>query len=417
MTAILEAPLIWDGEAFQEGWQVVVEGSRIQETGPLNLAPTHALENRALLPGFVNAHSHSFQRGLRGFGESFPQGQGSFWSWRDAMYHLVETLDEETCFELTRMAYDEMLAAGITSVGEFHYLHHSSRGEDYALDRAILRAARETGMRLVLLSVYYRTGSVGQPLEGAQRRFATNSVADYWRHLDYLGSLLGPRQSLGVVAHSLRGVPLEDLVELYQGARARDLVFHLHLEEQRKEIEDCIAAYGAGPMALLLDRLPRCEDLVAVHCTHTKVEALREFALRGGQACICPLTEANLGDGIPALAEVPEAWDNLSLGTDSNNRISMLEEMRWLEYGQRLRTENRGLLVNGQARVAPRLLQIATQGGANALGLTSGIQAGSEAEFVTIDLSHGSLKSWSRDNLPEMLCFGGDERILETLVF
>ena len=375
MTRLLAPDLAWTGRRFEAG-----QGVRVDDAGavagiaPLGDAePDARLDGQALHPGFVSAHSHAFQIGLRGRGETFPEGAGSFWTWREAMYELVESMTRERLYELSRRCFEEMLAAGITTVGEFHYLHHLGEGLDWEGDRVVLHAAKDAGIRIVLLVTYYETGGIGQPLGSGQRRFATEGVGPFWDHVDRLGSLVdGNRARIGVAAHSIRAVPRSVLAELWREARRRDLPFHLHLEEQRKEIEACVEAYGKRPMEIVLDLLDGPDDtlegLTAVHCTHTLPDDLRRFAEAGGRACICPLTEGNLGDGIPPLAEVPEIHSRLCLGTDSNHRIDMLEEMRWLEYGQRWRSEQRGVLKDADGEMTlPWLAAIG--GGAESLGL------------------------------------------------
>ncbi|MDX1385038.1 MAG: amidohydrolase family protein, partial [Thermoanaerobaculia bacterium] len=342
---VLEAEITWTGDRFERGIRVELDGAgRIAAVGRLAAEPTRRLPRRALLPGFVNAHSHAFQRALRGLGESFPEGAGSFWTWRQAMYGLVEGLDEAAFRRWTLQAFGEMRRAGITTVGEFHYLHHA--GElDFRFDELVLEAAAAAGIRLVLLEAYYRTGGVGRPLEGAQRRFATPSPEAYWRRMDELAAATAAAgASLGAVVHSVRAADPDELAEIAAEATARGLVLHLHLEEQRQEIADARQAWGTTPMGLLLDRVEVGPHLTAVHCTHTRPEELRAYLDRGARVCVCPLTEADLGDGLPALGEAEADPASLALGTDSNLRISMLEEMRWLEHGQRLRGERRGVL-------------------------------------------------------------------------
>lgn len=373
------------------------------------------LPGKALLPGMVDSHSHAFQRGLRGRGESFPQGGGSFWTWREAMYGLVERLDEGEFRGLCVQAFREMRAAGITAVGEFHYLHHSSpAASDYALDEVVLAAAAEAGVRLVLLETYYRTGGIGQPLAAAQGRFGSPSPAAYWEQMDRLAERLDPRsQSLGAVVHSVRAASLPDLAAVYDEARRRDLPFHMHVEEQRREIEESLAFYGKRPLELLWETLGTATDLTAVHCTHSTREDLERLVAAGGMVCACPLTEANLGDGLPDFAGVPEVRDALCLGSDSNARISLLEEMRWLEYGQRLRGESRGGLVDERGEVAPVLWQAATQGGARALGLEAGeITPGYWADFVAVDLGAPALAGWTAETLLASLVFGAGEEVI-----
>ncbi|MGE3182905.1 MAG: formimidoylglutamate deiminase [Phycisphaerae bacterium] len=380
---------------------------------------TMNLPDRLLLPGFVNVHSHSFQRGLRGRGESFQSGRGSFWSWREAMYALVESFDCDQVRRLARQAFGEMLDAGITSVGEFHYLHHDdAEARDFAFDAAVLQAARDVGIRIVLILTYYETGGFGQPLSGGQRRFSTPSVERFFEQVDQLATTLDPQlQSIGIAAHSIRAVPLLHLQALYEGAVRRKMVFHMHLEEQRKEIADCEQALGKRPMDAVLHALPEAK-LTAVHATHTAATTLEKLFARGGRVCMCPLTEANLGDGIADVPAMNRQDGSICLGTDSNARISMLEEMRWLEYVQRLRHEQRGIVLDHNGEVGLRLLQIATANGAAALGLPAGaIEEGRAADFVSVNLSHPSLAACGDESILNAVCLGmADDGIDATCV-
>ncbi len=417
---VVQADLTWlDGE-FLSGFQVRVDrDGRIAEAGRLDAYPTQLLRRRALLPGFVSAHSHAFQRGLRGRGETFPAGAGSFWSWREAMYELVGRLDADAFRALTVQAFREMRAVGITTVGEFHYLHHADAGAaDYAFDELVLEAAREAGIRLVLLETYYRTGGIGRPLEGAQRRFGSPSPERFWQQVDRLAAAADPAtQSVGVALHSVRAVPREELGGVAAEARRRGLPLHMHLEEQRGEIEECEQAYGHSPFALVVREIDDLQGFTAVHCTHTYPENLGLLLRAGGSVCYCPLTEANLGDGTPPLPDsLPRG--QFCLGTDSNARIAPLEEMRWLEYGQRLLREKRGVVRDMRGSVAPRLVEMATAGGARALGIDAGaMRKGLWADFVAIDLDAPSLAGWEPETLLESLIFGaGEEAIAATCV-
>jgi formimidoylglutamate deiminase len=420
---VLEADLTWTGGRFETGVRVTVGADgRIAAVEPgggerSGRGEPRRLSRRALLPGFVNAHSHAFQRGLRGLGETFPAGAGDFWSWREEMYALVARLYRERLYELCLAAFREMRAAGITTVGEFHYLHHDDPARyDFAFDEVVLAAAAAAPIRIVLLEVFYASGGIGRPLAGAQQRFATPDPAAFWAQVDRLGGRLaaGGSQTLGCVAHSIRAAEPRQIAELHAEARRRGLPFHMHVEEQRQEIADCRAAYGAPPMAVLLDALEVDDRFTAVHCTHTEPEHLARFAEAGGNVCVCPLTEANLGDGVPPLAAVPAARSRLCLGSDSNARISMLEEARWLEYGQRLAGERRGALRDEAGRLGPVLLAAATGNGARALAVGAGAVApGRWADLVTVDLDHPRLAGAEPGHLAEALVLGCGDGVLD----
>jgi formimidoylglutamate deiminase len=418
MTSLLEADLTWTGAGFKAGVQIVVgEDGRIDSVGHLKRPGAERLRGIALLPGFIDAHSHAFQRGLRGLGERFPAGAGSFWSWREAMYALVGSLDRVSLRRLSVQAFSEMRDAGITTVGEFHYVHHERNG-DFALDEAVLEAAAEVGIRMVLLYSYYASGAPGRPLAGPQRRFATLSVEGFWRQIDRLMPLLDPAtQSMGVAPHSIRAASPEEIAAIHQEAVRRGLPVHLHVEEQRREIEESMAAYGRTPMSVVLDAV-QDGSFTAVHCTHTAAADMDRFLNAGGIVCLCPLTEGNLGDGIPRLGRVHRQRGRLAIGTDSNNRLAMMEEMRWLEYGQRLRDELRGALADPDGNLAPILLAAGTSGGAGALGVPAGrIAPGCWADFVAVDLNAAPLADIAAEHLLEALVFGaGNETIAGTYV-
>ncbi|MHC4420842.1 MAG: formimidoylglutamate deiminase [Planctomycetota bacterium] len=422
---IIQPDLTWTGDGFERGAQIVIDAQgRIGSVGGARAGGprktgVRRMPGRAVLPGMVNAHCVAFQRGLRGLGERFPKGQGSFWSWRERMYELVESMDEQTMYELSRSAYEEMLRAGITTVGEFHYLHHDASGADYDLDDAVLRAASDTGIRVVLLQVYYRTGGIGQELEGGQLRFQTKALAEYWQRLDELSEGLDTAvQSLGVAAHSIRAVPPDDLVALHEQAEQRRLVFHMHVEEQSAEVKACEAALGARPMALLNERLNINDRFTAVHCTHTATEDMETFAGAGGNVCLCPLTEANHGDGIPDVGAILGSGGHICLGTDSNVRICFAEEMRWLEYGQRLAQQQRGVYVDGRGHCARALWEAATVNGARSLGVNAGrMQRGCAADLIALDLEHPTLAGWTDETLLDALVFGSSpEAVAEVCV-
>lgn len=419
MTIVIEAEQTWTGGAFAPGLQVAIGADgRIEAVGALGRVVTHRLTRSALLPGFVDSHSHAFQRGLRGQGERFPAGAGSFWTWREAMYGLVSSLDRESLHALSLQAFLEMRDAGITAVGEFHYVHHE-HDEDYAFDEVVLRAAADAGIRIVFLQTFYATGAVGRPLEGAQRRFATPSLDEFFARLDVLAGRLDPAtQTLGAVVHSIRAAGPDQIRAVYNEAARRRLPFHVHVEEQQKEIDECRAAYGRTPMAVIMDCLGGRGDFTAVHCTHTAPEDMGRFLAAGGRVCLCPLTEGNLGDGIPKLSLPHSTGGRLCIGSDSNARLAMLEDMRWLEYGQRLTGEMRGALCDAGGSVARTLLAAATTGGADALGIDAGrIAPGAWGDLVALNLDAPALAGVPPDRLLDGLIFGaGNEVIAGTFV-
>lgn len=414
----LAPELVWLDGAFESLRGVRVDAAgRIAEIGVVPKgAEREPMPGLALLPGFVDVHSHAFQRALRGRGDDFPAGAGSFWTWREAMYSLVESMDERRLLAISTATFREMRAAGITTAGEFHYLHHRDAAAlDFAFDEVVVEAARAAGIRLVLLQSYYRAGGVRRPLAGGQRRFDGGSLDQFWGSLGRLERLLDrSRETLGVAPHSYRAVRREELAELHAEAKRRGMVVHLHLEEQRREVEELEAAHGLAPSEILLEDLDLGTETTAIHCTHTPADRLTEIFRRGVTVAVCPLTEGNLGDGIPAL-RAASGTRHLALGSDSNLRLSMLENLRWLEYGQRLAGERRGLL--GE-RPAVAALHAATLGGARSLRLPAGrIAPGQWADFCAVDLTHPALAATPPEGLAEALVFGcGDEVIRATAV-
>lgn len=408
--AIIEADLTYTEDGFFENMQVVVGADGvIQQVGMLDLQPTMVLKGEALLPGMVNAHSHAFQRGLRGSAEWFRSREETFWTWREAMYELVECLDVERFTNLCRVAFEEMLRGGITTVGEFHYLRHADETSGYEFDQAILAAARQAGIRIVLLPAYYAHGGIDEPLRGAQWRFRTDSIESYRAQMERLRGLIDPRREhLGCCAHSIRAATPDEMAAVHALAAEWDMVLHLHAEEQPAEIDACVKAYGKSPVELLLDRGVIDGRTTLIHCTHTPRQILERVGKQGATVCICPTTEGNLGDGIPDLEQYAHHYP-LALGTDSNVRISMTEEMRWLEYGQRLRHQRRGVLndCTGEGSADMLFRWAAFPGGGDALGVRTGaILPGFFADFFVVDTSGLSLLGSTAETLLASIVYG-----------
>jgi formimidoylglutamate deiminase len=354
--------------------------------------PAGEVAVEALLPAPANLHSHTFQRAMAGLAERRgPARRDSFWTWRETMYRFLDVLSPDEIEAIATLAFMEMQEAGFAAVAEFHYLHHQPGGSAYAelgeLSSRIAAAASQSGIGLTLLPVFYEQGGVdGRPLKGGQLRFASDP-ARFGRLLDRCGDIvkaLPPDARLGVAPHSLRAVSAVHLRELT--AAMPDAPFHMHIAEQEAEVEETLAVHGARPVSFLLDNFEVDGRWCLIHCTHMDANETERLARTGAVAGLCPVTEANLGDGIFDGARWLAASGRLGIGSDSNIRISFHEELRQLEYSQRLRDRARIVLADPDQSCGRRLFDAALAGGAQALGRDSGaIEAGRFADLVALD--------------------------------
>ncbi len=381
------------------------------------------------IPGMPNAHSHSFQRALAGHGEA-AAGQDSFWSWRKAMYELAAVVTPSQLYAVTAQAYTQMMCAGFTHVTEFHYLHHEGDGtRSVEMADAILRAAADVGLPISLVPVYYRTsGFGGGPPEGAQRRFAYRSVDGF---LDAVSRMqaIAPDRIGGIAAHSLRAVPPEDLGELVAGADrllGRESPLHIHISEQVREVEECEERYGRTPLELLYDETGLGRRWNLVHATHATAEELLRVRESAARVVLCPLTEAYLGDGVFEAREHFLAAGGAAIGTDSNVRISAIEEVRMLEYSQRLRDQRRARLADSGGVGPPAWAWLAAgggealdSGGRFALGTANPgrgkIAAGYRADLVVLSPRGPNLAEQEPDTLMDAWLTAGDDRNIEAV--
>ena len=354
-----------------------------------------------LIPGMPNLHSHAFQRALAGLTEYRGEAQDSFWSWRTLMYRFAAKLGPDQLEAIAFGLYVEMLEAGYTAVCEFHYVHHDTDGQPYANDAtlalALLRAARRAGIGMTLLPVLYQTsGFGGLPPNEGQCRFI-RSTDSMLRLLEGLKPQCDTQAArLGLAPHSLRAVPPEGLREALAGLDAIDpsAPIHIHIAEQMKEVDDCIAWSGQRPVAWLLDHANVNQRWCLVHATHMDANEYARAAATGAVTGLCPSTEANLGDGIfdlPAWAAGAGRW---GIGSDSNTCVNAAEELMLLEYSQRLATRQRNVSAStAQPHVASAMTLAAVQGGAQAAGRAiGGLAVGQQADFVALDAQHPSLQ-------------------------
>lgn len=340
------------------------------------------------LPGLANTHSHAFHRALRGRTQ---RERGTFWTWREQMYAVAARLDPDSYYALARATFAEMVAAGYTAVGEFHYLHHGPDGRRYAdpnaMGHALVQAAADAGIRITLLDTLYLSSGFGTPAEGVQRRFDDGSVEAWQERVE---ALQGVR--VGVAAHSVRAVPRAALKALVPFAEA-GTPLHVHLSEQVRENDECRTAYGVTPTRLLADEGLLGPSTTVVHATHLTDEDLRTLGESGCFASFCPTTERDLGDGIGPARRLQEAGARVTLGSDSHAVIDPFEEMRALELDERLATQERGHWS------AAELLQAATVDGHASLGFADAgeIAVGQRADLVTLRLDSTRTAGTGRD--------------------
>jgi formimidoylglutamate deiminase len=376
------------------------------------------LQNRALLPGMVNAHSHAFQRVIRGRTEHRSQhSTDSFWTWREQMYSAATRLTPEDIYATSRMAFLEMALTGITAVGEFHYIHHSPDGSAYEdpnlLEREVIRAARDVGIRIALLRVAYARAGFETEANPQQVRFIEASPEIYVQRLEQL--LSAPELSdgmawIGVAPHSVRAVPLHYLKTIVAFANQRELPVHMHVAEQPAEVSACIEEYGRSPVALLETEGLLSKRFTAVHAIHVTSKAIGAIARAGALVCACPTTERNLGDGVVPVDAYFDAGVRVALGTDSQIQIDLLEDARELEYHLRLQQTARNVLApqddTASAALARRLFDCASVNGAKSIGFAGGrLEPGAPADFFTVDLDDPSIAGSSADDLLANIVF------------
>ena len=415
---------------MHEGAALSVSGGLVVAVGEPapGFAPVR-LPGKAILPGLVSAHGHSFQRAIRGRTQVRHAGRSDFWSWREAMYRAAARLDPEDVYAVARMAFHEAARAGITAVGEFHYLSRDPAGRRYddpeLLARQVIRAAREVGLRIVLLRTGYARGGAGIAAAPEQLRFVDGSPDEVVESAIRLSALSGrdPAVTVGLAPHSVRACPAEWVGTLASEARRRGWPLHVHVAEQPAEVEQCRAEHGLTPVELLgnLGALgPGTTAVHAIHLTPADVEALGRS---GTTVCACPTTERDLGDGVVPADALLRAGAGIALGTDSFVQVDLLEEARALEGNLRLFHRERGLLATagGDGRIdalAARLYGFASAGGMRSLALPGGTLAtGEPADFVALDLGDPSIAGASaEDLLPTVLFSAARTAVMDVVV-
>jgi formiminoglutamate deiminase len=375
----------WVEGRIRDAVRVDIEDGRFARVTPDSGAADAARVPGLTLPGFANTHSHAFHRALRGRTQT---GGGTFWTWREQMYAVASRLDPDSYYRLARAVYGEMLAAGYTAVGEFHYLHHQPDGTRYAdpnaMGGALLAAAGDVGIRITLLDTLYLSSGFGAPPQGVQRRFDDRTPEAWQDRVAALRASVGPDDAarIGVAAHSVRAVP-DTALKVFAPEVAAGGAVHVHLSEQVRENDECRAAYGLTPTRLLAEHGVLGPTTSAVHATHLTEEDVRLLGEARAFASFCPTTERDLGDGIGPSRRLTEAGAVVTLGSDSHAVIDPFEEMRALELDERLASHQRGHWS------AAELLTAASAAGHRSLGFADAgeIAVGHRADLVTIELA------------------------------
>ena len=406
-------------DGWAENVRLTLENGLIASIETGTPAGPHDEVHRIALPGLANVHSHAFQRGMAGLAEhKGGNSDDNFWSWREVMYRFLDRLTPDDMEAIAAMAYAEMLETGYTHVGEFHYLHNDTDGRAYAdpaeMAARIASAARATGIGLTMLPVFYAHSNFGghAPNHG-QRRFI-HDLDSFALLMEACRSVLSDGDRLGIAPHSLRAVTPDELTALIamhpQGS------IHIHAAEQQKEVADSVAFSGKRPVEWLLENVGLDERWCLIHATHLTDAETDALAASGAVAGLCPITEANLGDGIFPALRFLEAGGRIGTGTDSNILIDPAQELRALEYSQRLAHQARNVLASDQhASVARRLFEATLTGGAQAMGIAPGLVVGHAADFVTLNADHPALHGRKGDQLLDNWIFAARHGCIDTV--
>lgn len=377
------------------------------------------------LPGMINVHSHSFQRGLAGRSEYRTSHRDSFWTWRTTMYDFLANFKPEDIYRVTCQIYRELLRGGYTSVGEFHYVHCDSSGRSYErlneLSAVIVQAAVDTGINLCLIPTLYQHGGFGRPLEEKQKRFYLSEDQLFQLVADTIKQFGDqPNIQIGLALHSLRAVEVDTgkrVVQQFQQEYPGRPI-HMHVAEQIPEVEECLAATGRRPIEYLCDHFEVDDSWCLIHCTQALPHELKLIADSKAVVGLCPTTEANLGDGVFPAEQFLELDGRFGIGTDSQVSTSPASELRMLEYSQRLTTHRRNVLATDDQSTGRRLVSASLRGGAQALGINAGsLEVGKRADLIVIDPSHPAIGGVDQDRLMDrwVFCDHGNP-VMKTMV-
>ena len=397
------------------GWtdnvRLMIDGGRIAEIQKGQEPDGDDEQLGCVIPGLCNAHSHAFQRALAGHTEQrSPAGRDNFWSWRERMYELAGRVSADALTAIARQAYCEMLRAGYTSVAEFHYLHRDPTNPEAvdAMFNAIAIAAEESGIRLTYVPVHYERAGFEDPKPTSRQATFAMPVDEFLQHVERVSPLCSGTLSIGVGAHSLRAVSQESLQHIAAVAADRRIPMHIHIAEQQREVDQCFSSYGRRPVRWLLENFDVDRNWSLVHATHMDPEETVSLAGSGAVVVLCPSTEANLGDGLFPLHDFLSAGGQVAIGSDSHISINPFEELRWLEYGQRLASQSRNVVSLRDSHVGSELFGRALEGGAQATGQEpTGITEGALADIVALSDDDPMLAGHNDDSRLDALVFSG----------
>ncbi len=410
MTTIF-ARLALTSDGWAENVRIGVNGRLIDSISTDAAPDAGDVEVGIAIPGLANAHSHAFQRALAGHTEQrAPGDKDNFWTWRARMYALAGSIDAEAIEIIARQAYTEMVATGYTAVAEFHYLHNQpgESGPSEVMFEALANAAADAGIRLTYIPVLYeRAGFDDEPASREQQQFVS-ALEEFIAHYDTVTAACREGVRTGIGVHSLRAVTPESLKQVAAIAARDKAPMHLHIAEQKKEAEDCLSVLDKYPVEWLMDNCEVDERWCLVHATHTNSDEQVSIAKSRAVVCLCPSTEANLGDGLFMLQHFLEHGGRIAIGSDSNVSINPFEELRWLEYGQRLAGQARNIAAIRRPETGRSLFELALEGGAATCGNDRRqIVEGANADLVMLDDDSPVLAGHSTRSLLDALVFSG----------